>query len=213
MTDERSEQLKFAQDHPVPMEYRGYEDERISQILTNIKHKEFDHVEDFERAFREMSESIELLHNDNSKYNAFRLNIETLWTRVKTLIDSQEAYTGATTTSSSSQDAAIPVPVTPSTPSSPSTSSDEEFFAYDSGVIVVTSAQTALTLDTEVLNDSYYSFTAGGSEITILSTSEFEIDADVSLKIHKGDIIEVNLQRDVGAGFVDIPGSFVHTSG
>ena len=90
-------------------------------------------------------------------------------------------------------------------------SSTNMFYAFDSvGNINIISGWTDITLDTEVREDSNYTHGTDSAEITFNQDGWYEVSYNISTDVISGadrSTSASKLQENVGAGYIDIPGS------
>lgn len=191
--------LRTVQDRPIPIESHGTSDQQISglisaanQAIGNIKSPEI------RVALESVIESVLIVRENKTQFDAIRRNIEILWNRGSE-IAALQAISGSDIRKAEAKE--IVPPVTPHV-------KDNMFYAYDlAGEIALGLIEVILTLDTEIIDDGAYDHTALSGIVCLVLSGDYFIDLDASFDMNEGDSVEMRLQRDTGSGYVDVPGA------
>ena len=196
---QKNANLRNVADRPLLIEVHGVQDQKAERLLStarsrleNIKN---DSLSDL---LESLINAVTTIREDKSSFDNIRRNIDTLWKRKETGAEGAAGTAGASPK--------VVQPVGGTLP--PSSQTDQIFYAYDElGQIVLGLSETVLTLDTEVKKDASYLHGINSEEIEISTGGDFEIDINASFGLNETDSVELKLQIDIGAGWVDVPGS------
>ena len=218
--DNRSENLKFTQDHPVPIETHGLLDGQVNQMIGENKGNRLQSDEDLFKYLKNITSILDILRKDNTKFDATRDNIEILWERQQRLTSKFQNYTGPETSPPflNEPGAIVPVPpalvpITEHSLLSGLVNNDHPqyvrrlFFGCDTigGTAISNVVRTDIPINGEVVKDSPYTHAANSAEVTVSNKRKYEIIFEAGFSLTDGVIIEVQLQKKpAGGSFADM---------